>query len=219
MAARRSKSHRDRRRRECGFTLLELLLAISILALMFALLAGGVRFGVAAWEKGSTLGKHTAELRTAHRLIRRQIERSRPVRRPDRREERHLAFVGDADGLRFVAPPPAHLSEPGVYLIRLSIEAGARGKRLIMAWRRLQPDYSDFAEDGEMESVILADRLADGAISYFGRLDDEEDGRWHRRWAEAAELPRLVKISLRYPDAERRQWPDLVAAPQVRAMR
>ncbi len=207
-----------RSRRDSGFTLLELLIAISILALMFTLLTGGIRFGVAAWQKGSDIGRHAGEIRTAHRLLRRQIEQLRPVvMQSERRRGRRVAFVGEPDTLRFIAPPPAQSAPPGIYLIQLAIAPAPDGKRLALFWRRLQPDHADFTEDGDLKSVVLGQGLAGGVIDYFGRARGEDVPRWHRRWVGREAVPELIRIRLTYPDDDDRQWPDLIAAPQLGA--
>ncbi|MGZ8995206.1 MAG: prepilin-type N-terminal cleavage/methylation domain-containing protein [Rhodospirillales bacterium] len=58
---------------EAGFTLLELLAALTVLAVLMAMMFGGLRFGARVWESGDEGLRGLSELQTAAGFIRRQI--------------------------------------------------------------------------------------------------------------------------------------------------
>jgi len=218
---------------EAGFTLLELLVAMTLLALVFGLIAGGIGFGAAVWERGGASAKRATELQTAHRVLRARIEAMAPYRRP--REPRQALQPFAVDGaptvLVFVAPPPAELAPPGIYRYRVAVEGRDNNRTLTLAWRRLQPDLRDFDTDssdrtvpGKDEqdtsgSVTLMAGFAGARIQYFGAIKADDPAEWHDRWEDARQLPKLVRITMAFPEGDPREWPPLIVAPMVERLR
>ena len=56
-------------RREDGFTLLELVIALSLLALMAAVLAGSVSLSAKSWDGGETKAAEVSEMRQAQEFL------------------------------------------------------------------------------------------------------------------------------------------------------
>jgi len=202
-----------------GFTLLELLVALTLLGLIFAVLAGSVRFGTTVWERGTEKTAETENLQLVHRLLRKQIGQMRPAILPDKRRIRKLAIAGQPNMLTFVAPPPAKLAKRGVYEFRVSIDMESRNHRLVIAWRQVKPDLSDFSDADQFETRVLVDNIADGRISYFGKIGGQDTRQWHERWVDQENLPQLVRINLDYPPRDSRKWPPLIIALQARTPR
>ena len=142
----------------------------------------------------------------------------RPVLLPNNRRTRNLAVMGLPDRFLFVAPPPASASGQRLQLFRIAFETGAKNLRLVLAWRQIQPDFSDFTDAREFESRILIENIASGQISYFGKSRQQDTALWHSEWVEQNALPQLVKVILRYPTGDLRRWPPLIIAPQSRSM-
>ena len=224
-----------RRNGEAGFTLLELLVAMTLLAMVFGLIAGGIGFGAAVWEKGGASAKRAGDLQTAHRVLRARIEAMRPLRRLREKRQALLPFAvdGGREALVFVAPPPAELAPPGLYRYRIAIERSGRDRALTLAWRRLQPDLRDFDADadtggggdadgrdaGTSGSVVLMDGIAGGRIDYFGAIRTQDPEEWRDRWEDAPRLPALVRLTIEFEDADPREWPPLIVAPMVEGLR
>lgn len=218
---------------DAGFSLLELLVAMTLLALVFGLIAGGIGFGAAVWEKGGASTKRATELQTAHRVLRARIEAMSPYRQPRERRQalQPLAVEGAPNALVFVGPPPAELAPPGIYRYRVAIEGGGHDRTLTLAWRRLQPDLRDFdvgVSDGTVSgnyeqdtsgSVTLMAGFESARIQYFGVIKPDAPAEWHDRWEDARQLPKLVRLTMAFPDGDPREWPPLIVAPMVEGLR
>jgi general secretion pathway protein J len=100
-----------KRHGEAGFTLLELLAALTVLAVLMAMMFGGLRFGARVWERGDAGLRGLAELQTAAGFIRRQIAQAIPVEpgiAGGGDEAAALpAFRGTEDALRLIGPAPS----------------------------------------------------------------------------------------------------------------
>ena len=217
-----------------GFTLLELLVAMTLLGFLLAMLVGGLRIGSRVWETGEQAQDRLAQLQLVQRLVRRQLGRALPLRLVETQGERRVAFDGSAEALRFAGPAPAHLAAGGLYRLAIRASEGAEALRLVMTWRPFEDDAEAFAEDRavelddrdfddqdfedrDFEAVILLDDIAGVGFAYFGALDEGEAPEWHEEWSGLAQLPELVRLRVGFADGDERTWPDLVVAPMISA--
>ena len=85
-----------------GFTLLELLVAIAIMGLLGAAMAGGVRFGLTAWQTGGEQTEALMDGRSLHGLLRGQLATTqlRLLRGPDRQAVASRTGCAFWDGCR-----------------------------------------------------------------------------------------------------------------------
>jgi general secretion pathway protein J len=217
-----------RRRTEAGFTLLELLAALTVLAVLMALMFGGLRFGARVWESGDQALRGLAELQTAAGFIRRQISQAVPADAAaaaagDEEAASAAAFRGTAEALRLVAPAPSQFLPGGLYEIVLGVEDGfaADGSRRLSVWwrpmeRRRQAQTPAIDADPRTRQSVLIEGIAEVRISYFGPSEDgNEPPRWHDRWDAIGAPPALVSVRVGFPPGDRRFWPDLVVAPMA----
>ncbi len=196
-----------------GFTLIEILLSVGLLALVIALAYGSIRVAVQASRSGESLIERTEEMRTAQGFLRRQLSQMLPTpyeRLDDSGEEKR--FEGDAQGIRFVAPMPGYLSRGGPHVQELVLARVAGGYQL--EFRHAQLNGFDPAEgfDPEQEPVVLIDGIRDGEFS-FRRLEVEgELSDWMSEWDEPALLPLLLRLDLEFDSADRRDWVEFEVA-------
>jgi general secretion pathway protein J len=202
--------------REAGFTLLELLIAMTLFGLLMTMLFGGLRFGARAWEAGEERADALAQTGVVHGFLRRQLSQTYPLVWPEEAEnpQRVIAFVGGPDTLQFIAPLPAHLAVGGFYLLALDVADDADGRHLVLTWQLHRAGMERFAFDGTAQQTVLLDGVADVAFAYYGVAEEGQDPRWQERWEEAARLPALVSVRVAFED-EGRSWPELVVRPRI----
>jgi prepilin-type N-terminal cleavage/methylation domain-containing protein len=69
-----TREHRRNDPSDAGFTLLELLVAMTLLGLLMTVVFGGLRFGARAWERAETDSSGTDEIRLAQSILRHELE-------------------------------------------------------------------------------------------------------------------------------------------------
>lgn len=178
-------------RRRAGFTLLELLIALAIVASLVAIAFGGLRVAVAAWDQGEDRAEAHQHLRGIAVLLTRALAGTYPYRASlGQAPETVLLFRGAAEEVEFVtsAPPFPPAVAAAFTAVSLGLERGDTPALVIR--QRVLPNREPFAE----AAVVLRDpavtRLA------FRYLD--ESGAWEEQWDTEARggLPRAVQVTV-----------------------
>ena len=187
---------------QAGFTLIEMLVTVTLLALLAVLLFGGLRFGVRAWEGAEAHGTGTEEIRAVQDLLRREIEQAYPGY--DARDPQHpvVDFAGAGDAMTFLAPAPQVAATAGRSRITLAAAPDGQDTQLVIA---AHPELG-----GAAWSAPLLRHLAAARFAYFA------NGRWREDW-HAAALPALVRLRVAFRPGDVRVWPELIVAPRIAA--
>ncbi len=187
-------------RRERGFTLIELVVAMALLGAMLLLLFGGLNFGLRSWDAADSNGRRTADHRIAYNFLRREIGETFPMRFKDSMALK-FAFEGGHDHLRFVSSRPAGISAGGLSLVGVAIEAG-EGRRRNLVMRRAMPDdeAKTFAPLEKAERTVLFENVDAVTFDYYGAENDFSEPAWVDAWQFPARIPRLVRVRIRGAD-------------------
>lgn len=190
---------------QAGFTLLELIVAITLMGLVLVVLYSGLRLGLNSWDGGEQRAEATNRVRLAQEFLRRQLMQSITAYHVNERQERVVVFAGRPDGIEFVAPMLAQLGQGGLYRVRIDAADG----RLWIHWRPYLP--ADPEAGGERETTLL-EGVSDVEWAYFGpdqEQQPESPPRWRTDWTNTQQRPQLVRLNLHL---QGEPWPDLVAA-------
>lgn len=190
-----------------GFTLVELLVAVTLLSLLSVALLVALRLGVHAERAGS--GRLEAEEGTAAGLlfIRAQLGDARVAIEVDESGRPLVIFDGATHRVAFVAPLPARVNLPGLHLIEIMAVRAVLGAELVVRARPYRPPKI-LPEDIPEKRLIAG--LGAAEFDYFGAASSNEPASWHGEWHDMWSLPALVR--LRVSDARGDAAPDLVVA-------
>jgi general secretion pathway protein J len=172
-----------------GFTLIEVVIALTLVAALLAITFSGLRVGLAAWRQGDVRAEQLQRARSLNQLLVRAIGGAHPYRvdatGPDPAPP---AFQGERDRLTFVtARPPVPLAAPLAFTaVSLSLE----GTGLTVREAAL-PSRGLF---GALVPVLADPSVVALRFRYFRGADRT----WAERWDGAAEqeLPAAVEITL-----------------------
>ena len=190
-------------RRQAGFTLLELVVAITLMGLVLVVLYSGLRLGMNGWDSGEQRAEATNRLRLVQEFLRRQLAQSMTVYQTNDQQDRIAVFAGQANAIEFVAPMLAQLGQGGLYRVRVEANDG----RL---WIRWQPYLPADPSAGEERETELLDGVSAVEWAYFGpEGDDDSQPQWRSDWTSPTRRPVLVRLNL---TLRGEPWPDLVVA-------
>ncbi|MGS1126989.1 prepilin-type N-terminal cleavage/methylation domain-containing protein [Rhodanobacter sp. UC4437_H4] len=189
-----------------GFTLLEILAALVLLALLLLGVYSGIASASRSVRSGTAAIERMDQLRAAQQFLRRELAQSlaAPISRTDRGEP--VYFQGDAHEMRYVAPLPGYLGKLGPQLQQLQlVDDGAGGLRLELRLALLPPDGGPPQALGEPQ--VLFDHIRAGGFHYLGTDADGSALPWAGEWTADRSLPQVVRIELQ-PQG-RASWPRL----------
>ncbi|MFC5580670.1 prepilin-type N-terminal cleavage/methylation domain-containing protein [Rhodanobacter terrae] len=193
-------------KRTAGFTLLEVLAALVLLALLLVGVYSGIRTATHSVRSGTAAIERLDQIRSAQQFLRRELAQSltQPIGHTDQGEP--VYFVGTAHEMRYVAPLPGYLGKLGPQLQRLQlVDDGHDGLRLELSLVLLPPDGKP--PQPLSEPQVLLDHIRDGSFNYRGIDGQGHAVPWTPAWADGRLLPQLVRISLRSQDGV--DWPQL----------
>ncbi len=203
--------------RHSGFTLVELLLAITLMGLLLALAYGGLRAAWKASDSGQNMLEQSGKLRITHQFIRKQLNLMLPLAFETIEEQgrERVIFEGDAGQIIFVGPMPGYLARGGPQVQWLQLIDGRNGLDLQFMHAPLQ-DF-EFELFNDVEPVVLLEGLNSAAFEF---LELDELGQplgWVADWATPSVLPAAVRLNLQFPDGYSVHWPELVATARLDA--
>jgi general secretion pathway protein J len=188
---------------EAGFTLIEVLVSLVLLALVLGLLAGGLRYARSTWDAAARLDE-LAGSDMAESFLRARIAEAMPLYEQRRAGTVRALFLGAGDAMTFVAPAPNGPAGAGLYRYTLEAAAGAGpGRRMLIV--KLAPHLpwlNDSVLERPPEQYELMRSIRSVSFRYFGRSELRAGPAWHAAWTRADAMPNLVEIAIARDDGE-----------------
>ena len=190
---------------QIGFTLIELTIAITLLALIAVTLYGAFYLGQRALVKSQIRSEESQRLRSAGDLLAASIRSAYPYRFS--RTAASIFFSGQEDRLTFVSALSSGMGGRGMSEITISWQGGEDGTGLLALEEKIPVRLGSEGENGGYRnSVILGQGIKGFSINYLDPQSEEE--RWVDQWdgGEQKALPRAVRLKYQGDNGEEVQW-------------
>ena len=168
--------------REKGFTLLEVLIAMTILSLIAVIIGASLRLGIRAWERGEADIESSQNIRFFVERLSQQIKSAYPYQMQID-GEKAIAFQGKTDSI-FFATSSVRDNEGGLKWFSYFVKDGS-----LTVQEGILPDkkvMEKISENGE----VLDLNISGLKFGYFS----SEKKEWKESWDSKTELPGAVKI-------------------------
>lgn len=187
-----------KRRVPDGFTLLELLLAISLLSLITASIMGGVHLGRRSWDTSrasEALDEVESAVRASAGLIGKgySVVADQPQPFP---AEPPPPFLGAPERCRFVALSEGGAQWGGLILTEIAVEGGQEGAELAVWTKAYRPREGLGAAREAMKKTVILTNVASFQLSFFGAQQQGQAPAWSPAWSSRLGLPQLVAVKI-----------------------
>lgn len=178
-----------------GFTLLEMLLAISLLALITSSIMGGLHLGRRSWETArasDALDEVENAMRATSALVGKSFTFT-PDQPQSLGAEPQPIFLGSPQGCRFVALSEGGAQWGGLILTEIGLDKGPGGAELAVWTKVYRPQEGFTPARAAMKKTVVISGVTGLELSYFGSQRERAPPVWSNAWS-ANQLPALVSI-------------------------
>ena len=212
-------------KRDSGFTLLELVVTLTILGFVLVMVLGLLRLGVTSWERGEAKTDHYQKQRIVFNLLSQQVKSSFPYKiKAQKAEGDYIGFLGARDSLRFVSTFSITAKRPeGLVFVIYRVEEGQDSEKLLKVFEKrvLNKDFMEETPEEEKFLTLLGD-LSEFGFEYFQEGEEEEEvGEWVESWdgKDKRELPRQMRMIAKWGGEKKEREETLTTLVSIPTLR
>lgn len=190
-----------------GFTLIEVLIAMTLLGVMIVLLFTSLKLCAQSWEQGEKKISQVNEVAVVHQFFRHYLVSAVPLWDDfSSKEGKTFAFQGRKQSMQFVSSFPASTARSGIQLFTLQLQQQDGDQVIKVTLTPFFPTAS--GEQWQQEEVILLRHVREFSLTYFGIAEELGESSWQDEWLEKELQPQLVKINIATDNGT--FWPEMI---------
>ena len=171
-----------------GFTLLELIISITLVAIIVLIVAGAANLGYRSFNSGERKLNAVERLRASLIIIDAQIQSGVPLTLEDGGVKQYY-FVGEQDSLKFSTNHSIWGGQRGYVIVNYRVETDEKGKRTLFV--------SEYKVGMEIQKETkLLEGFNEITFDYFSQDVTEEEGEWITQWVDEEMMPTKIKLNL-----------------------
>jgi prepilin-type N-terminal cleavage/methylation domain-containing protein len=181
-------------RQDRGFTLIEVVLALSIFALLGTILYGAFALSHSAVAKSQGIAGRSQKQRSTADLLGSYVRSAYPYRNAP--QEQAIFFEGESDSLTFISAYSHGMGGRGMAKIQIIAGEDDDGRAQLSLEEATPVRVNgDDGGTGPTHRVLLQERISKFRLAYLDSKADEET--WEERWdgQERRALPRAVRMT------------------------
>ena len=189
----KNAQHKRAKTRQCGFTLVEFILSLTVVAFVIGILGTGFHILGKGWAVAGEKAEHQDMFIRGLAIIRRDIEGlERQI--ITQGNSSGFLFIGLHDSLRFVVIEPPYPTRAGLYLIQYS-PSHNREKLALMRSRQLYNlnENEPLKERRENEVALLE---GDYIYRFSYKAELSSQSAWSDHWNIQNQLPSMIRFEI-----------------------
>jgi len=171
-----------------GFTLLELMISITLIGIIVLIVAGAMRLGYRSVDAGERKIESLERMRASLSLIDSQIQSEIPLT-IDEDGTRKFYFRGEKGTLQFPTNYSLWGGQTGYVLVTYSVVSDNRGKQTLWV------SESIIGAGNKIEAKLF-ESLDEVSFQYFYKGPTDQEGKWVEQWTENTGIPEKVSVRL-----------------------
>lgn len=207
---------KKRAKQNHGFTLLEVLVSITVISLLATTILFAWRIATAAWGRATTLLEEDRRVDAVQQVLREQMAAMVPLRSRSNQALGEVFFQGEPLHARFVSRYSLeNRTRAGLYRIEYSVERQSDGTMQILLneFPVENPEEltallvgTETTDAGSVlrftplehtaQTQVLMDGLPESHLEYFQSDAATGQGTWVTQWTSRGELPRAMAIRI-----------------------
>jgi general secretion pathway protein J len=174
--------------RVAGFTLLELIISITLVAIIVLIISVAANLGYRSFNSGEKKMNAVERLRSSLTIIDAQIQSGVPLTLEEGGVKQYY-FAGEQDSLKFSTNYSIWGGQRGYVIVNYRVDTDDRGKRTMFA-----SEYKVGMEN--QKETKLLEGFDEITFDYYKKDATEEEGEWITQWVGEEMMPIRIRINL-----------------------
>jgi len=181
---------------EQGFTLLELLISITMIVVILVIVGAAMRLGSRSVESGEKRIASLERFRSSMNIIEAHIQSELPIQmQAQDLDAKTIVFQGDGESMQFRSNFSLWGNQRGYVTVSYKVEPDQWGKQDLFVGE----SATGVTDRGEVKLFEYFDRIY---FDYFYKEPKDEKGSWLEQWTTTDSVPEKIRLHLVNGDRE-----------------